>query len=70
MEKGYIRKWKNENGYGFIAGADGRDYFVHARDVNADGWIVLELGQQVEFDPAQGDRGPVAQNVTLIFGGE
>lgn len=30
--RGTISSYMPENGYGFIKGSDGKDYFVHARD--------------------------------------
>lgn len=60
-------KWFNaEKGYGFIAGEDGKDVFVHHSQINATGFKKLEEGQQVTFDVVQGQKGPQAENVTVI----
>ena len=55
-------KWFNAaKGYGFITGEDGKDYFAHSTAITEG--KVLEVGQKVNFEPAQGDKGPVAKNV-------
>jgi CspA family cold shock protein len=55
-------KWFNERkGYGFIEGEDGNDYFVHSDTVKGGD---LYDGDAVTFDPAEGDRGKKAENVT------
>ena len=60
-------KWFNaEKGYGFIAGEDGKDVFVHHSQINASGFKKLEEGQEVTFDVVQGQKGPQAENVTVI----
>jgi CspA family cold shock protein len=55
-------KWFNANrGYGFIKPDSGNDVFVHVSAVQDGG--SLEEGQAVEFDIAQGKKGPEAANV-------
>jgi CspA family cold shock protein len=55
-------KWFNANrGYGFIQRESGKDVFVHVSAVQDGG--SLEEGQAVEFDIAQGQKGPEAANV-------
>jgi cold shock protein len=57
-------KWFNaDKGYGFISRDDGDDVFVHFSAIRATGYRTLEEGQQVEFDLAQGPKGPQAANV-------
>ncbi len=60
-------KWFNaEKGYGFIASEEGKDVFVHHSQINASGFKTLEEGQKVTFDVTQGQKGPQAENVTVI----
>lgn len=60
-------KWFNaEKGYGFIASEEGNDVFVHHSQINASGFKTLEEGQKVTFDVTQGQKGPQAENVTVI----
>ena len=56
-------KWFNEEkGYGFIAG-DGRDYFVHYRQIQKDGKKTLQNGSIVVFTPSKTDKGYTAIGV-------
>jgi cold shock protein len=58
-------KWFNANrGYGFIQRESGKDVFVHVSAIQGDG--SLEDGQAVEFDIAQGQKGPQAVNVRPV----
>ena len=48
-------------GFGFIAGEDGKEYFVHKTGL-AEG-VQLNENDAVTFDVEEGDRGPKAVNV-------
>ena len=57
-------KWFNASkGYGFIEGEDGTDYFAHFGEIKMDGFKKLEENQQVIFEVADGEKGPVAKNI-------
>ncbi len=60
-------KWFNDSkGYGFIAPADeGKDLFVHHSSIVGDGFKSLPEGAKVEFEAAEGAKGPEAKNVVL-----
>ena len=60
-------KWFNaEKGYGFIKDEEGKDIFVHFSSINSDGYKTLEEGQKVTYDLVESDRGPQAENVTVV----
>lgn len=60
-------KWFNESkGFGFIAQEQGPDVFVHFSAINGSGFKTLKEGQKVEFTVTQGQKGPQAENVTVI----
>ncbi|OTA18081.1 cold shock-like protein cspE [Xenorhabdus vietnamensis] len=61
-------KWFNESkGFGFITPQDGsKDVFVHFSAIKSNGFKTLAEGQQVEFDIAEGEKGPSAANVVAI----
>ena len=63
MNKGTVKWFNAEKGYGFITGEDGQDVFVHFSAIQADGYKTLEEGQEVEFEVVQGAKGPQAANV-------
>ncbi|WP_368488913.1 cold-shock protein [Clostridium sp. BJN0013] len=60
-------KWFNENkGFGFITGEDGKDVFVHFSQINSEGYKTLDEGQKVSFDKVNGQKGPQAENITVL----
>lgn len=66
MEKGTVKWFNNQKGYGFISDQSGKDVFVHYSGLNMEGYKSLEEGQEVEFEISQGDKGPQAINVTIL----
>ena len=64
MEKGTIKWFNDEKGYGFISREAGDDVFVHFSAIQGDGFKTLEEGQSVTFDVEKGDRGLQAANVS------
>ncbi|WDM02882.1 cold-shock protein [Alicyclobacillus cycloheptanicus] len=59
-------KWFNaEKGYGFIAGEDGNDLFVHYSAIDGSGYRSLEEGQRVTYEVVQGPKGSQAGNVVV-----
>jgi CspA family cold shock protein len=64
--KGTVKNYKADKRFGFIVGADGRtEYFFHASAVkNANSESIRE-GMEVEFEPAESDKGPRAEDVYL-----
>ncbi|KUK91572.1 MAG: cold-shock DNA-binding protein family [Marinimicrobia bacterium 46_43] len=66
-ELGVVKWFNGEKGYGFIQRDNGeKDVFVHFSAINAEGFRTLREGQRVEFEVAEGDKGPQAQNVEVI----
>ncbi|OGU30895.1 MAG: cold-shock protein [Gemmatimonadetes bacterium RIFCSPLOWO2_12_FULL_68_9] len=61
-------KWFNESkGFGFITRDDGqKDCFVHYSAIQGNGFKTLKEGDKVEFDVVQGQKGPAANNVTVV----
>ena len=63
MNKGTVKWFNAEKGYGFITGEDGADVFVHFSAIQDEGFKSLSEGQNVTFDIVDGNRGPQAANV-------
>jgi CspA family cold shock protein len=62
-----VVKWFNaEKGFGFIAVEGGADVFVHYSAIQSDGYRTLEENQKVDFEIAQGPKGPQAENVRIV----
>lgn len=66
MERGKIKWFNAEKGYGFIERENAKDVFVHFSAINMDGYKTLEEGAEVQFDIVDGQKGDQAANVTKI----
>lgn len=66
MNKGTVKWFNAEKGFGFISVDGGNDVFVHFSAINTDGYKTLEEGQKVEFDIVDGAKGPQAANVIRL----
>jgi CspA family cold shock protein len=66
MNKGTVKWFNNQKGFGFISDEQGNDVFVHYSGLNMDGFKSLEEGQEVQFEVVQGAKGPQATNVTRL----
>lgn len=61
--EGKVKFFNNMRGFGFIAGEDSKEYFVHQSGLK-EGTIINE-NDVVTFEVVQGDRGPKADKVAL-----
>lgn len=68
-QRGRVKWFNPDKGYGFIEVPGERDVFVHWSAIQMQGFKTLEEGEEVEFDLVQSDRGPQAANVTRAGGG-
>ena len=66
MEKGKVKWFNAEKGFGFIEREGGNDVFVHFSAINMEGYKSLNEGMEVQFDVVDGAKGPQAANVTTL----
>lgn len=67
MVQGTVKWFNGEKGFGFITPDDGaKDLFVHYSEIQGSGYRALEENQRVQFEVAQGAKGPQAVGVTPV----
>ena len=67
MAKGKVKWFNDAKGFGFlqVEGQD-KDIFVHHTAIISEGFRTLSEGEDVEFELADGPKGPKAENVTRL----
>jgi CspA family cold shock protein len=64
MAQGTVKWFNADKGFGFITvDGGGADVFVHFSAIQSSGFRSLEENQRVEFEIAQGPKGPQAEQV-------
>jgi CspA family cold shock protein len=59
---GTVTWFSDEKGYGFVQ-SEKKDYFVHYKEINGEGFKSLKQGDKVIFEPASSPKGLVAKNL-------
>ncbi len=62
--KGKVKMFNAARGFGFITGEDGKDAYVHTSEV--EGGVALAMGDSVEYEVEQGERGLRAKKVKKV----
>jgi cold shock protein len=66
LASGTVKWFDDAKGYGFITPeGGGKDLFVHHSNVSGSGFKTLSEGAKVEFEEAEGRKGPEARNVSV-----
>ena len=65
-ERGAVKWFDAQKGFGFIERPDGSDIFVHYSDIEGAGFRTLSEGQKVEFQVTQSTKGPQAVKVSKV----
>jgi CspA family cold shock protein len=67
MATGTVKWFNAEKGFGFITpDGGGADVFAHYSAIDASGFRTLDENQRVEFEIAQGPKGPQAAQIRSI----
>lgn len=67
MATGTVKWFSDQKGYGFIVPDDGgKDLFIHHSNILGEGFKSLKEGQKVEYEAAQGKKGPEATEVRPV----
>ena len=65
MQRGVVKWFDPVKGYGFIAGDDGNDVFIHQSNILMKGFRNLEVGQRVIYQVESTEKGNKAVNVVV-----
>lgn len=64
--RGTVKSFSPKRGYGFIISEDGAEYFAHFSQIKMDGYKVLSVGQNVEFEGESTARGFAAKDIVVV----
>ena len=65
MINGVVKWFNDSKGFGFVS-ANGKDYFIHFKEINMEGFKSLKEGNRVSFEPSQSPKGAVATRLTIV----
>ncbi|MFI5774098.1 SAV_2336 N-terminal domain-related protein [Streptomyces sp. NPDC051658] len=65
-QRGTVKWFNTEKGYGFITPDQGSDVFVHYSELQMNGFRTLEEGQVVDFRIVEDTKGPQASDVRIV----
>ncbi len=63
---GTVKWFSADKGFGFLQQEKGPDIFVHYSQIASTGFKSLTDGQTVQFNIAQGKKGPQAEDVVIL----
>jgi CspA family cold shock protein len=66
MDRGKVKWFDAQKGYGFITPESGKDVFVHHSVIDGTGFKSLDENQEVEFESQESPKGRAATKVVKI----
>ncbi len=68
MERGTVKFWNEERGFGFIRREGDSDIFAHFSGISdTEDTLILTPGMEITFDVAEGRNGkPKAVNIEIV----
>ena len=64
MQNGIVKWFNDQKGFGFVE-SQGKDYFIHFKEIQTEGFKSLKEGDQVHFTPSQSPKGAVATQLQM-----
>ncbi len=64
--KGIVRRFDKDKGYGFIQHESGKDVFFHYSAIDCEGFKTVEIGDEVEYEVEESEKGLKATYVKKI----
>lgn len=65
MQHGSVKWFNDSKGFGFVESM-GKDYFIHFKEIQSEGFKSLKEGDKVIFEPSQSTKGPLAIKLRKI----
>lgn len=65
MQTGKVKWFNDQKGYGFIE-SQGKEYFVHFKEIQTDGFKSLKEGEMVRFVSGSSPKGLLATKVDIL----
>lgn len=66
MNKGTVKWFNPDKGFGFITTDNAKEIFVHYSAIQGNGFKTLNEGMKVSFDVVNGKQGMQAKNVNVL----
>jgi cold shock protein len=66
LNRGTVKWFNEEKGFGFISQESGEDVFVHYSAIQGSGFRTLAEGDRCEFEVTRGPKGLQASNVRKV----
>ena len=62
MQNGIVKWFNDQKGFGFVS-SQGKDYFIHFKEIQVEGFKSLKEGDKVCFEPSTSPKGPIAKSL-------